>query len=52
MRTYNKVIQRPSVHRVVVVGPFGITLWRRGAVSLQAWGRFLQVVIGDWWRAT
>lgn len=29
----------------------GATFWRRGAVSLQADGHFLQVVFGDWWRA-
>ena len=29
----------------------GITLWRRGAVSLQVRGHFLQVVLGDWWKA-
>jgi hypothetical protein len=39
-------------HRLIIAGPFGITIWRKGAVSLQAYGHFLQVVIGDWWKAT
>lgn len=29
----------------------GVTLWRRGAVSLQYRGHFLQIVVGDWWKA-
>lgn len=33
-------------------GPFGVTVWRRGALSLQCCGRFVQLVVGDWWAAT
>lgn len=29
----------------------GLTIWRKGAVSLQFHGRFIQVVFGDWWKA-
>lgn len=36
-------------HRLIMIGPFGVTFWRRGALSFQACGRFIQVVIGDWW---
>lgn len=29
----------------------GLTVWRRGAVTVQFRGRMLSVVLGDWWRA-
>lgn len=44
--------QHPPASLFVKLGPFGVTLWRDGAVSFQAFGRFVQIVFGDWWQAT
>lgn len=35
----------------VYLPPFGVTIWRDGAISLQAFGHFVQIVFGDWWKA-
>lgn len=40
--------RRPR-HIFLFAGPVGVTLWADGAVSFQAFGHFLQVVVGDWW---
>jgi hypothetical protein len=29
----------------------GLTIWRRGALSLQARGHIMSFVFGDWWKA-
>lgn len=32
-------------------GVLGVTLWRRGALSLLTPAGMVQVVVGDWWEA-
>jgi hypothetical protein len=43
------VILRNHRRIFVMAGPFGVTFWRQGALSLQWRGHFLQILIGDWW---
>jgi hypothetical protein len=36
---------------LMVMGRFGgVTFWRGGAVSVNLFGHFFQVVLGDWWQ--
>jgi hypothetical protein len=45
------IVLRSTRRVFIMAGPVGVTLWRRGALSLQIRGHFLQIVIGDWWQA-
>ena len=46
-----RIFRRRPQYIFMYWGGVGLTIWRRGALSFQVMGHFLQIVFGDWWKA-